>query len=76
MAEFVDHLVGYADHVEVDDLTARAAGDDIDDAGEERVVAVASHDDTSDGDPVRALGLVEDRPHLAGRVDLVDVSGK
>lgn len=46
---------------------------DVDDAGEERVVRVASDDHVPDYDAPGVVGFVEVGRHVAGRVDLVDV---
>ena len=54
----------------------RAAGDDVDDTGEEGLIAVTGDDDAANSDSVRRFGLVEESPHEAGRVDLVNIGGE
>lgn len=76
MPQLVDDLVGHADDVEVHDAAPRRARDDVDDSGEERVVRVAGDDHTADGDSVGIVGLIEERPHEAGRVELMHVGGQ
>ncbi len=76
MTELVDDLVGNPDDIEVDDLTSGAPNNDINDTGQEGVSGVACDDHTTDGDTVGRVGLVEEGPHEAGGVDLVDIGGK
>ncbi|MDZ7678489.1 MAG: hypothetical protein U5K29_08045 [Acidimicrobiales bacterium] len=54
----------------MDDFACGTAGLDVDHAGEERVVGVASHDHVPGRDALGILGFIEVGPHMAGVVDL------
>ena len=71
MTQLVDHLGWKADNVEVDDAASGVAFDDIDDAGQERLVAVTGNDHRVDDDARGIIGFVEEGPHEASRVELV-----
>lgn len=63
--QFVDHLAGHPEDLEMNDATSRVSLYDVDNPSEERVVAVPGHDHATDGDPGRIVGLIEERPHVA-----------
>jgi len=65
---------GNPDDVEVDDLVLRSL-DDVNDAGEERLLGVAGDDDGAGHHAFGFIGLLEQRPHEAGLVDLLHIRG-
>ena len=73
MTEFVDRLIGDAYDVEMDDRVAVRSIDDVDDAGEEWLHGVTGDDEYAGLDTPRFGGVAEERPHVSGVVDLVDV---
>ncbi|MCB0976027.1 MAG: hypothetical protein KDB02_01095 [Acidimicrobiales bacterium] len=59
----------------MDDPAPRAAGDDVDDTGSERFVDITSEHKSAYLDDIGIVGLVEEGPDVARRVNLVDVGG-
>ncbi len=73
VSQLVERLIGDPDDIEMNDRPAVRAGDDVDDAGEERLDGIARHDERPRLNPVWLSGLVEERPDEARVVDLLDV---
>jgi hypothetical protein len=73
VTKLVDGLVRNANHIQVDDPPPCGAFNDVDDAGEERLLGVACHDEGSRADSIGFCRLVEERPDVAGLVDLLYV---
>ena len=76
MTQFVDHLVGNAEHIEVHDGVVAGAIDHVDHHGHEWLDRIAGDDDCARH---HSLGLgrsTKKRPHVSGLVHLVDVGRK
>jgi hypothetical protein len=56
-------------------LAVRVVAEDVDDAGEHRLLVVAGHDDRAGSDHGRICGLVEEGPDIACLIDLLYVAG-
>lgn len=76
MTELVDRLVRNPDHIQVDDPPPCRASNDVDHVGEERLLYVACDDEGTRADSIGFCCLVEERPDVAGLVDLLRVGSQ